>query len=264
MTKHLEELEIQFDLLFDVHNELKESFNIVESTWQNKKELPCLNEIDRWEQEVINRIQQIAAKARITANEMMTKNMTDTHRRLDQLAFDMQQRQTEGNYLDNDIAGVRRQLEQLNKTIQHVDDKIRIDYTMTNSIDWGSLMYVTTEKKLAEKYSDLSDFCYEEESHQEKLWKNLKKLIRNKHTNNEYKNKQSSLKQNASSLFEPIALISYDLTACPVSEQNAFSTDQSPISGRSQSNRFSIDQSFNQLVFTSIDQDQCLPHVSDA
>ena len=263
MTKHLDELEIQFDLLFGVQNELKESFNIVESIWQNKKELSCLNEIDRWEQEVINRIQQIATKARITANEMMTKNMKDIRRRLDQLVFDMQQRQTEGNYLDNDITAIRNQLEQLNKTIKTVNDKIQVDYTMTNNIDWGSLMYVTTGKKVVETRSSLPEFDYEEENHQDKLWTNLKKLIRSKHTSNEYKNKQSNFKPNTSSLFEPIVLTSYDSTICSVSEKNVFPTDQSFVPDRSQLNSFSNDQSFNQITFTSINRDQQVSYASE-
>ena len=179
----------------------KNHFNIVESTWRNKNEFPCLMEIDQWEEEVINRIRQIATKARITANEMMTKNMSDMRRRLDQLAFDMEQRQQEGNYLDNDIAAVRNQLEHLNNTIKHIHEKIRINYTATNKINWESLMYVTTNKKFAENRFNFPQFHFEQESSPDKIWNNLRNLIRNKHTNNDYKNKQTIFRQK-SLLFE--------------------------------------------------------------
>jgi len=53
------------------------------------------------------------------------------------------------NRLD-DIAAVKKQLEQLNNNIKHVNEKIRINSTATNKIDWNSLIFVTTEKKLVE------------------------------------------------------------------------------------------------------------------
>jgi len=266
MSKHHDELAIQLELLMGVQKELKESFEVVESTWRNKKELSYLTEIDRWEQMVIARIRQIAEKARTTVNEMMTKNMFDIRRRLNQLAFDMEQRQQEGNYLDNDLAEVRKQLEQINNNIKHVDEKIRIDSTATNKVDWDSLIYVTTEKKLATNRFSLSEFHYEQEDTQDKIWNNLRKLIRNKHTTNDYKSKQSSFKRNTTSLFEPIVLTSFDSSTCSFSEQNSSSNRKSTIFESSfQQNSFSNDESFNRKSYISINHDQVvLPQASDA
>jgi hypothetical protein len=263
MNKHHKELGIQFGLLIDVQKETKESFNIVESTWRNKNEFPCLIEIDQWEEEVINRIRQIATKARTTANELMTKNMSDIRRRLDQLAFDMEQRQQEGNYLDNDIAAVRNQLEQLNNTIKHIHEKVRINYTATNKVNWESLIYVTTNKKFAENRFNFPQFNFEQESSQDKIWNNLRKLIRNKHTNNDYKDKQSSFKHK-SSLFEPIVLTSFGSPTCSNSEENSYVNSPSPTFDDFQSDPLSNDESFNHMNFASIEHDQLLPQASEA
>ncbi len=261
MSKHHDELAIQFELLIGIQKELKESFNIIELTWRNKKENPCLKEIDRWEQEIINRIQQIAAKTRTIANEIMMKNIFDLRRRLDQLAFDMQQRQQEGNYLDNDIIGVRKQLEQLNNTIKHVNEKIRINYTATNKMDWDYLIYVTTEKKLAENRFSFSEFHYEQEESQDKIWNNLRKLIRNKHTDNDNTNKQSGFKRNTTSLIEPIVLTSFD----SFSQQDCYSNRQSIIFDNFQQNSVSNDESFDQKNCISIGHDELLfSQASDA
>jgi hypothetical protein len=266
MGKHHDELAIQLELLMGVQRELKESFEVVESTWRNKKELSYLTEIDRWEQMIIDRIRQIAEKARTTVNEMMTKNMSDIRRRLNQLAFDMEQRQQEGNYLDNDLAEVRKQLEQINNNIKHVNEKIRIDSTATNKVDWDSLIYVTTEKKLATNRFSLSEFHYEQEDTQDKIWNNLRKLLRNKHTTNDYKSKQSSFKRNTTSLFEPIVLTSFDSSTCSFSEQNSCSNRKSTIFESSfQRTSFSNDESFNRKSYISINHDQVvLPQASDA
>ena len=247
MNKHHEELAVQFGLLIDVQNHLKESFNIVESTWRNKNELPCLIQIDQWEQELINRIRQIAAEARADAHEMMANNMSDIHRRLDQLTFDVQQRQEEGNYLDNGINEVKIQLEQLNNTIKHVHEKIRINYSATNKVDWSSLIYVTTDKKLGEKRFNLPEF----NSEQEKIWNNFRKLIRTKHTNNDYQNKHSCFKRNASSLYQSIVLTSYGSH----SQENSNSFRKHSLSN---------DDSFTYVTFDSNNHEQLLLQASDA
>jgi hypothetical protein len=264
MNKHHEELGMQFGLLIGIQKELKQSFDVVESTWQTKNDLPYLVEINRWEEEVINRIRQIAAKARTTASEMMAKNMSDIHRRLDQLAFDMEQRQQEGNYLDNDIAAVKNQLEHLDNTVKHVNEKIRINYTATNKINWESLIYVTTNKKFLENRFNFPEFHFEQDSSQEKIWNNFKKLIRNKHTNNDYKNKQSSFKRSKSTLFEPIVLTSFGSSTCYHAEQKSYAASQSTTFDNFQSDSFSDDESFNHMKFNSIDHDHLLSQASDA
>jgi len=264
MSKHHDELAIQFELLFGVQKELKESFEVVQSNWQNGKECPCLIEIDRWEQEILHRIRQTAAKARTIVNEMMTKNMSDIRRRLDQLAFDIEQRQEEGNYLDNDIAEVKKQLEHLNNNIKHVHEKIRINHTATNKIDWDSLICVTSEKKLAENRFSFAEFQYEQDDRQENLWTNFRKLIRNKHVNIEYRNKQSNFKRNATSVFEPIVLTSFDSSTCSVSQRNSYCNSESTILENFQSSSYSNNESLNYKHFVSIDYDQQLPQASDA
>ena len=109
----------------------------------------------------------------------MTKNMSDIRRRLDQLAFDIEQRQEEGNYLDDDIAEVKKQLEQLDNNIKQVHGKIRINHTATNRVNWDSLICVTNEKKIAENRYSLAEFQYEPDDRQESLWTNFRRLIRN-------------------------------------------------------------------------------------
>lgn len=263
--KHHDELAIQFELLIGVQKELKEAFNVVESTWQNKKEHPCLIEIDQWEQAIINRIRQIAEKARTTANEMMMKNMSDIRRRLDQLAFDMQERQQEGNYLDDDISAVKKQLEKLNNTVANVNDKIRVSHTATNKIDWDSLLHVTTDKKSSENRFHVVEFHYDQEDAQDKIWNNLRKLIRSKHTTDEYKNKQATFKRNTTSFCEPTVLTSFDSSPSSLPQRVSYLNRDSTIFNNFQHNSFlNENESFDDRNSLLIDHDHFLPQASDA
>ncbi|CAF0897725.1 unnamed protein product [Adineta steineri] len=261
MNKHHEELIKHFEQLIGVQKELKESFNIIESTWQTEQEHPCLTTIDQWEQEIITRIQQIAENARQTTHEMMTKNMVDIRSRLDQLAIDMEQRQQEKNYLDNDVVRVKHQLEQLDHTIKHINEKIRINYSATNKVDWNSLIYVTADKKFMGNRFNLSELNNEQESSQEKIWNNLRKLIKTKYININDRDKQINLKHDTSVMFEPITLTSYGSSLL---KENSNLKSETTISNNTQANPFLNNDPFNYSTFTILDSDPFLPHTSDA
>ncbi|CAF0729889.1 unnamed protein product [Adineta ricciae] len=262
MSQHHDELKSHFELLISTQKEVKEEFNAVESTWETNGEHPCLTDIDRWEQEIISRVQQIAARARITTHEMVTKHLSDIRRRLDQLAFDMEQRQQEGNYLDNDIAGVRNQLEQLSSDIDHAHERVRLDISGTNKINWNLLLYVTSKKKFLEKHLNPSELPVEQaNSPQEKIWMNLRRLLKNKYvTINEPHSRQSSFRQSTNAAFEPIALTSYGSSNV---QQHVKSKLDSASADNSSSNPFSNDDPFKYMAFTT-DYDQFLPQASDA
>jgi hypothetical protein len=142
MTKHHDELVQQFQLLMDVRNEVRQTLHVTESTSSNGKEIHCLTEIDKWEREIIQRIQQIAAKARTNINEIMMKHMNEISHRFEQLSLNMQQRQKEGDYLENDIEKIKNELDGLKNDIEQVNAKIRVDSTMSNNIKWNTLIYI--------------------------------------------------------------------------------------------------------------------------
>jgi cell division protein FtsB len=153
MNKHHEELAQQFQLLTDVRNELKQSLDIATSTSKNSKTAPCIVEIDRWEQEIVQRIREIAAKARTGVGEIMVKNMAEIQHRLEKLSVDIQQRQKEGNHMENDIDTTKNQLDQLRRDIEYVNKRIRVDCTISNNTEWDTLIYIIEDESSKEALS---------------------------------------------------------------------------------------------------------------
>jgi len=146
MNKHHDELAQQFQLLMDVRNQVKQSLDISRSGSLNGKQVSCLIEIDKWEREIIQRIQQVAANARKNVNELMTIHIKEISDRFEQTSVHIQQRQKEGDYLENDIERIKKQLDQLKNDIKHVNEKIRVDSTMSNNIEWDTLIYIVEEE----------------------------------------------------------------------------------------------------------------------
>lgn len=268
MNKHHDGLMTEFEMLFGVRNDLKESLNMVESNWRNKKEFPCFDQINQWEQEMIIRVQQTAANARSTANDMMAQNLSDIHRKLEQLTSDMQKRLQDGNYLDNDVNDVRNQLEKLNTTIKQANEKVRIHYLGMNKINWNSLLCVKmemkqTSKKITESHANFTDFVSEEPITQEKIWKNIKKLIKYRKAKYEIKDQNSTSNHSLSQI-------------CESNDYNSISTLTSPytprwhtysitnISDRSQQNFCINEASYNYVTFKLSDYEQLLPSGSEA
>ncbi len=146
MNKHHDKLAQQFQLLMDVRNEIKQSLDITRSTTSNKKQVSCLIEIDAWEQEIIQRIQKIAANARSNVDELMMKHMNEISDRFEQISAQMQQQQKEGDYLESDIKRIKNQLDQLKNDIKHVNEKIRVDSSLSNNIEWNTLLYIVEKE----------------------------------------------------------------------------------------------------------------------
>lgn len=148
VNKHHDELAQQFQQLMDARNEIKQSLDLFRSTLSDGKQIPSLIEIDKWEREIIQHIHEIAAKVRINANELMDKHMNAISDRFEQISIHMQQRQKEGDYLENGIERVKTQLEELKNDIKRVNETVRVDSTGSNNIEWDTLIYIV-EKDLS-------------------------------------------------------------------------------------------------------------------
>ncbi|CAF1673084.1 unnamed protein product, partial [Adineta ricciae] len=148
MTTHQTELMEQFQQLLNMRNELKESSDLAEKVSQDQTKLSCFIEINRWEQDSIVHIREVANKIRSNITIIMTKNLEDIRTQLEQLSVTMQQQQKEENYLENELAKIKTQLTQLKETISHVNEKIHV--VIANNINWDTLIHVMQDQDLIE------------------------------------------------------------------------------------------------------------------
>jgi hypothetical protein len=58
----------------------------------------------------------------------------------------MQQQQKEGDYLENDIERMKNQLDQLKNDIKHMNEKIRVDSSLSNNIESVALLCIVEEE----------------------------------------------------------------------------------------------------------------------
>ena len=254
MNKHHAELVVQFGLLLDAQRNVKESLNAVEVTWERTGELPCFCPIDRWEQEGIQRIQQIAQQARTTANEIMAKNVLDIGQRLDRIGLALEECRKEENYLDNDILLIKNQLEQINHSICHIHESIRVDDSMSNDVDWSAMLNVTLAKNFGKDRGHSLGLTAEYPSEQQNLWSNFRRRMRSRHSTYDYKKKQASFNRDTSLLSEPATLTSFTPTSDRSAQSNSLSASESPV----------FQRSAKPIHLRSVDHDQPFHSTSDA
>ena len=83
----------------------------------------------------------------------MATDMADARSKLEHISTNMQERQKQENYMENDIAEVRNQLEQLKDAIEQLNRKIQVK--MSNTIDWSTLISVVDEPNQQEQPSQV-------------------------------------------------------------------------------------------------------------
>lgn len=264
MNKHRDELVVQFELLLEVQKGVKESLNAVESTWQRTGELPCFCQIDRWEQESIQRIQQVAQQARSTANEIMAKNIFDIRQRLDRIGSNLEERRKEENYLDDDIMLIKNRLEQINHTVHHIHESIRVDQSMSDDADWNAMLKVTVAKNFGKDRNHAFRFVAERPNDQGNLWVNLKRRVRTRHWTKDYKTKQTSVDRSTSFVGEPVILTAFAPRSDQSSESNSLSASEASTLHQLGGNSFLAKRSSKSIHRKSFDHDQPFPATSDA
>ncbi|CAF1673082.1 unnamed protein product, partial [Adineta ricciae] len=156
MNKHHDELAQQFQLVMDTRNEVKQTLDIHGLSTLDEKSVAYLKEINEWEQDMIQRIQTIAAKVRTDANETMTKYMEDLCVRFQQLSNDVQEQQKQGSYFEDDIERMKIELNKLKNDIENIQTKIRVDYSKANRIDWDTLISIKQDELTNEARSILT------------------------------------------------------------------------------------------------------------
>ena len=79
----------------------------------------------------------------------MTKNRAELRDQFEKLSSDIQKRQKEENYLENDIEMIRNRLEELQNSIQSVTKTVVVDASSGKNIQWGKLISIVEKNNIS-------------------------------------------------------------------------------------------------------------------
>ncbi|CAM2696926.1 unnamed protein product [Rotaria socialis] len=137
ISEHRAELSRELDGLFNVRNELVENISNLST-----KMYPRFDDIDLWEKEMHGHIDFIASTARDQVRQFQSESSKNVRIELDKISKELQERQKTGGYIEDDLNRIRQQFKNLDSIIQQSNEQIRIDTSVSNNIDWNSLIRV--------------------------------------------------------------------------------------------------------------------------
>jgi hypothetical protein len=145
LSTHRNELSQELDELINRRNEL---FEIISNQVPNNTTslYPCFDEINRWKNDMHANIDRIALAAQDNVRQLLSEASKSVRVELDKVSKDLQQQQKTGGYVENDLNRVKQQLTQLNDTVKRLKDRIRIDTSVSKSVDWDSLLFVMSNE----------------------------------------------------------------------------------------------------------------------
>ncbi|CAF2077687.1 unnamed protein product [Rotaria magnacalcarata] len=135
--EHRADLSRELDGLFNIRNEFVENISN-----PSTKIHPDFDEIDRWEKEMHGHIDCIASTARDQVRQFQSESSKNVRIELDEISKELQERQKTGGYIEDDLNRIKQQLKNLGSIIQQSNEQIRIDTSVSNNIDWNSLIRV--------------------------------------------------------------------------------------------------------------------------
>lgn len=141
LTIHHSELSKSFQELVDIRNEVQEICNLAQSLVRSQKLSYNLNEINQWENEMIDNVRKTATRARNQVVTATNASLVSIRSQMEELSQCMQNKEKEGSYLEKDIEQLKNQLQYIQKEIGQMAEKVRVK-TSTN-IDWNSLIEIT-------------------------------------------------------------------------------------------------------------------------
>ena len=130
-----------FQVVADSRNELQEILDTMGTEGKDDAKLASMATINRWENDMFDRIRRVASQLREDVNERLAQQLLTMRQKFDQVSKDIQQRYKRGNYLENDIESVRQELAQLSDQIKSIDKDVQI-HVRKSDIDWNQFIYI--------------------------------------------------------------------------------------------------------------------------
>ncbi|CAF2762419.1 unnamed protein product [Rotaria sp. Silwood2] len=150
--KDFKEHEQQVSMKFD--NEIVRSHDELLNQIQKLEKSNCFSsdlfdQIERWKQSTIKKVEKAADRAHHKLIELIDKQRTKLTKQLEPITKEIHCRWEEKKFLENDIDRLRKKIEEIQRKLEQLIQK---DTTKTiiidnNQIDWNRLIYIREEQQ---------------------------------------------------------------------------------------------------------------------
>ena len=138
------------DKIITEHNHLQYEINI--EMQRNSRQNPLIEQIDQWQRRSIEKIKRAAAQARQEASELWNAQRVQLNIEFESFSQELAYLKESKNYAEHDLIRLNQMIKKFQRDLDQSTQSMTIvlHTERSDSIDWGSLIYV--EERTASTY----------------------------------------------------------------------------------------------------------------
>ncbi|CAM4777608.1 unnamed protein product [Rotaria magnacalcarata] len=152
---HRKELQTSLEQIIDTPNRLIKQFNENDHSISLKTAL--LNQIDQWQNEIIQKVHQTADNIRQQVTQVLNSQREETKKKFQELVDELQKRREEDDFVEDDLVRLKNRAHQLQQELeqlqQHSDLGLHIE--KSDGVDWAHLIYIESKSTDNKKRKNL-------------------------------------------------------------------------------------------------------------
>jgi septal ring factor EnvC (AmiA/AmiB activator) len=163
---HCEKLVTEMDKIVEERNRLQDE--ITNGIQHNDQQNPLIEQIDKWQKNIIEKVNQVAAQARQQASILLNAKRVKINTEFKSFSEELAHLKESENYVEHDLTRLNQMISQFKKDLKESTQPttIVLHTEQSDGINWGSLIYVE-EKQATVIGKRMSYFSLNEHSHQD-------------------------------------------------------------------------------------------------
>jgi hypothetical protein len=151
LKTHREEMFTEMDKIVEEHNHLQDALNnVVQNSDQQN---PVIEQISKWQDSIIEKVKQVATKARQQAIELLNSKRMKINTEFKNFSQELAHLKESDNYFEHDLTRLNKMISQFKQGLKQSTQPttIKVHTEQSDGINWDSLIYV--EEKQTTTYN---------------------------------------------------------------------------------------------------------------
>jgi chromosome segregation ATPase len=143
---HREGIFTEMDRIVEERNRLQDEINTAAPG--NNQKNPLVDQIDKWRDITIEKVKQVAAKARQQAIQLLNSKQTKINTDFKSFSQELAHLKETENYVEHDLTRLNQMISQFKQDLRRLTQPttIKLHTEQSNKIEWDRLIYVVEEQ----------------------------------------------------------------------------------------------------------------------
>jgi CO dehydrogenase/acetyl-CoA synthase beta subunit len=139
---HGEEMFTEMDKIIEERNHLQDE--ITKGIQHNDQQNPLIEQIDKWQKNTIEKVNQVAAQARQQASELLNAKRVKINTEFKSFSQELAQLKESENYVEHDLTRLNQMISQFKQDLRQSTQPttIVLHTEQSDKINWETLIYV--------------------------------------------------------------------------------------------------------------------------